>query len=136
MDAALEKMPMTTEPASQRLCGKRILIVEDWLFVADEIQDWLEAEGSEVLGPVPTVAAALDTIRSNDIDAAVLDVNLGGEFVFDAAVELDRRGVPYVFTTGYSASQLPAEFASRPCLPKPIDCDRLCSLLHEQLRPA
>lgn len=120
---------MNTQPMPQRLAGKRILVVEDWLFVADEIQDWLESEGSIVVGPVPSVAAALQKIRDHQLDAAVLDVNLDGEFVFDAAFELERRGIPFIFTTGYSASQLPTEFSERPCLSKPVDCEQLCNLL-------
>lgn len=60
--------------------GRRILAVEDEYFLADELDRELKAAGAAVLGPVSSVAAALEALASDRTpDAAVLGVNLGGE---------------------------------------------------------
>ncbi|WP_161393628.1 response regulator [Methylobacterium sp. 2A] len=83
------------------LAGHRILVVEDEYLIATEVKRWLQAAGSEVLGPVPTVERALDLIDQGRPDAAVLDVNLGGgHTVYPVASELDALKVPYLFATG------------------------------------
>jgi DNA-binding response OmpR family regulator len=65
--------------ASSPLRDRRILIVEDEYLIAVSLQDALENAGSVVVGPVPSVDKAIQKIESEpDIDAAVLDVNLGG----------------------------------------------------------
>ena len=55
------------------------------------------------------------------MDGAILDVNLNDEKVFPVADALTAIGVPFVFTTGYSASDLPAAWRHVPRLEKPVD---------------
>jgi DNA-binding response OmpR family regulator len=87
----------------------RILVVEDEYMLADEIQIELSDAGAIVLGPVAMLEDAMELIdREHDIDAAILDVSLGGEMVYPAADLLARRKVPFIFTTGYDASAIPA----------------------------
>ncbi len=100
----------------------RILVVEDEYVLADELRAELGEVGAIVLGPAGTLAQALDLIRSGEqIDGAVLDVNLRGERVFPAADLLVERGVPFVFTTGYDESVIPARFAHVIRCRKPVD---------------
>ena len=83
------------------LAGRRILVVEDEYLIATEIKRWLQAAGSEVLGPVPSVDRALDLIEERRPDAAVLDVNLGGgDTAYSVADKLGGLGIPYLFATG------------------------------------
>ncbi len=84
------------------LDGLRVLVVEDELLVAIEIQSLLDDLGCEVVGPVATVREALDVIRGQELDGAVLDVNLQGEHAYAAAEALRARSVPFVFVTGYT----------------------------------
>ena len=49
---------------TQRLAGKRILIVEDEQMLVDYLADAILAEGAEVIEPVATVNAALDVIAN------------------------------------------------------------------------
>ena len=87
--------------AAQPLEGRRILIVEDEYLIAMQVKRWLLAAGAAVVGPVPSVARALDLIEDEGIDAAVLDVNLGnGDTVYPVADKLSALGVPYLFATG------------------------------------
>ncbi|HZX79379.1 MAG TPA: hypothetical protein VFE72_00300 [Lysobacter sp.] len=70
--------------------------------------DELRSLGMCVVGPVPSVASALAMIASNEpIEGAILDLNLGGEWAYPVAARLERRGVPYVFWTGYDYLPIP-----------------------------
>jgi CheY-like chemotaxis protein len=74
-----------------------------------------------VVGPFSRTADALAAAKTDDIHAAILDVNLGGETVYPVADTLMARGVPFVFATGYGAESIDRRFACAPVLQKPID---------------
>ncbi len=78
------------------LSGLRILVVEDEYLIASLIQQVIEAAGCIVIGPIPRLAEAIEAASAEPCDAAVLDVNLGGERVFAVADKLQRRHIPYV----------------------------------------
>jgi PAS domain S-box-containing protein len=103
----------------------RVLLVEDEALVALMIQDTLAEFGFEVLGPVGTVSEALAAARERRLDAAVLDINLGDDLVYTVAEILARRGVPFVFVTGYDADSVDARFSDIPVLQKPIERESL-----------
>jgi CheY-like chemotaxis protein len=98
----------------------RILVVEDDFLVATLLAEILESVGWQVVGPVAHLATALDAAASEGFDAAVLDVDLGGQTVYPVAEVLDARRVPFVFVTGYSREALPPLFCGRPHLGKPF----------------
>ena len=102
------------------LTGRRILVVEDTSIVAVEIAGLLKRFGCRVLGPVARVKDALELIRTEDIDAVLLDVNLSGDMSFDVAEELLARGIPFLFLTGYGVEGLPEAFRECPRLTKPF----------------
>jgi DNA-binding response OmpR family regulator len=114
--------------------GIRVLVVEDQFLVATLIKDMLEAAGCVVLGPIPRVAEALDAVDQGTYDAAVLDVNLGGDRIDPVADALSRRSVPFAFVTGYGTGALPREFADRPRLCKPFKMAELIGLLANLVR--
>ena len=86
------------------LVGKRILVIEDEALVAAMIEDMLAAVGATVIGPASSVAEGLVLAAQEDIDAAVLDVNIRGETIDTVADLLRARRVPIVFATGYGES--------------------------------
>ena len=49
-------------------------------------------------------------IEAGEFDAALLDGNLAGKPVDDLAIALTRRGMPFVFVTGYGRDALPVGF--------------------------
>jgi two-component sensor histidine kinase/DNA-binding response OmpR family regulator len=101
--------------------GNRMLIAEDEALVAIMMEDLAVELGWSVVGPFAKAADALAAAKDDDIQAALLDVNLGGESVYAVADALTARGVPFVFTTGYGAESIDRRFASTPILQKPID---------------
>ena len=88
------------------LRGKRVLVVEDEALIAVMVEDMLLEMGSEVVGPAATIEAALELARREDIDAAVLDVNVRGQRIDPVAEALMARGVPVLFATGYGEVRL------------------------------
>ena len=102
------------------LAGIRVLVVEDEAFVALMIEDMLEELGCTIAASVAQLAKARAIAATAEVDLAVLDVNLGGEPVFPVAETLRARRIPLVFSTGYGASGLPADFAGFPVLGKPF----------------
>jgi CheY-like chemotaxis protein len=99
---------------------RRILIVEDEYVIATLLANILEEAGWQVVGPVGYLAEALDMAASEDLDAALLDVNLGEQAVYPVAEVLDARNVPFVFVTGCSAEMLLRPYSERPRLGKPF----------------
>lgn len=120
---------MMTEIAS-KLTRRRILLVEDEFFIAEEMVYLLEAGGAEVLGPVASVGAAIDLIdQTEHIDGAVLDVNLRGLKSWPVADALLRRGVPFIFATGYDGASIPANYAEIECYEKPFNSNMIGAAL-------
>lgn len=70
----------------------RVLVVEDEWLIAMDLTTCLEDLGHRVVGPFLTVAEAEAAARSQPIDIAFLDINLGKEVVFPlAGVLMDTR---------------------------------------------
>ena len=112
------------------LAGRRVLLVEDEYFIADELQRLFEESGAEVLGPVPSVERALDLIAATpEIDGAVLDVNLRDVLVYPVADALQARGVPFVFATGYEKIMIPARYAGVQHCEKPFEAAQIAQAL-------
>lgn len=102
------------------LLGRRILIVEDRFFVADDLSRMVTRHGAEVAGVAADVDEAKGLAKAETLDVAVLDVDLRGRDVFEVVAVLEGRRVPFVFVTGYSGSQLPEKYRGSPLVSKPF----------------
>ena len=80
----------------------RILVLDDEPLISMLVEDWLTELGCEVVGPARSVEEGLDIAGSAELDAAILDVNLGGKNSFLVADALKQRGIPFAFATGDS----------------------------------
>jgi DNA-binding response OmpR family regulator len=119
------------------LAGLRVLVVEDDYFIADEICTTLRKSGAEIVGPSPDLQHGLHLVKSEQIDCAVLDINLRGDLAFSLANELRQRGTPAIFATGYDSSVLPGTFSDSVRLVKPVDLGALLQAVQTLcLRPA
>ena len=102
------------------LAGLRILIVEDNLFAAMELEDTVLRLGGEPVGPVSRIDQGMDLARREPLDGALLDVDLRGELVFPLADVLESRNVAIIFASGYEPAQVfPDRFANHPRMRKP-----------------
>jgi PAS domain S-box-containing protein len=119
--APIERPSVVETLGRSDLAGKRILVVEDEVMVALEIEAVLKEAGCDVLGPVATVEQAEEMIGRERVDAALLDANLVGRPVDDVANRLIEGRIPFAFVTGYGRSSLPEDFRDWPVLGKPFD---------------
>ena len=113
------------------LDGCRVLVVEDDYLIAQLFDEMLKSVGCVVLGPLPRLADALDAASRESCDAAVLDINLGGEHVYPVAEILSGRNVPFIFVTGYAGESLPREYAEQPRIGKPFKTEQLIRTLSD-----
>ncbi len=103
------------------LTGRTILVVEDDYYMALDTAAALGGAGAKVLGPCPSEDATLGLLEDEMPTHAVLDLNLGGGGPrFAIANELQRRGVPFIFLTGYDPDVIPPALADVPRLQKPV----------------
>ncbi|MGI8705134.1 MAG: response regulator [Sphingomicrobium sp.] len=116
---------------SEFLSGKRVLVVEDEMFVAMQIEDMLGDLGCTSITSAATIQTALDSIAANTFDLATLDLNLNGERSFLIAEALSERHIPFAFATGYGANSIDEAFGDRPVLNKPYSFFQFKKVLEE-----
>jgi DNA-binding response OmpR family regulator len=109
----------------------RILVAEDSFLMAEVICDFVESFGFQVVGPASSVEIGRHLALEEEIDAALLDINLDGSMCFPICSVLARRHVPFIFLSGYSATNqlVPGEFKSVPFIEKPFAPEELQPLL-------
>jgi len=107
------------------LSGNTVMVVEDEALVALAMSELLTELGYAVLGPFGRVADAAAVMAQRRIDAAILDINLGGEMVYPLADMLEARGIPFVYVTGYGIESVDPRYENVPVLQKPIERDVL-----------
>lgn len=101
--------------------SSHVLLVEDESLVAMMVEEVLSELGHHVIGPYGTISEALRAASEIAIDAAVLDINLGGQSIYPVVDLLTEKGVPIAFISGYGAESLDSRYAHIPLVQKPID---------------
>ncbi len=107
----------------------RILVVEDEYLIRMLLEDMLLDLGYEVAGAAGTIAEASALAASTDCHCAILDVNVAGQQIYPVADILAKRGVPFVFVSGYGEGSLAEPYRDRPSLQKPFQAEQLKSTL-------
>ena len=115
------------------LTDRRILVVEDEVILAMELEAILLGAGCGSVAMAGTVPEALRAVGQEAFDAAVLDVNLQGEPSFPVADALDAAGVPCVLLTGHSPQSLPERQRRRTVVGKPFDPEALLATVAAQI---
>ena len=114
----------------RRVDGMRVMIVEDAILLAMELEAGLIEAGADVVGAAALVEEAMAMVDL-PLDAAVLDCNLNGVSVGPVAEALAARGVPFVFATGYGESRGAPEGFDAPIVRKPYDVAQITAALAE-----
>jgi DNA-binding response OmpR family regulator len=115
--------------------GRRVLVVEDEYFLADDIVRALTALGARIVGPFGDLDEATHVVdRDIAIDAAIVDLNLRNRMVFPLARVLRRRKVPLVFTTGYDRISIDPEFRDVQLWGKPLNITAMARELTSMIR--
>jgi DNA-binding response OmpR family regulator len=107
---------------------ERILIVEDEPLIAMMLEDFLVELGKTHVATCDSIDGALAAIDAEQVDAAILDINLsGGEKTWPVADALAAKNIPFVLSSGGEDAH-PA-YADRPRLAKPYTMDGLAAAL-------
>lgn len=105
------------------------------MLVLLHIEDALADLGCTSVSAASSVDQALDLIKAQAFDAAMVDVNLNGRKSYPVADALAALGVPFVFSTGYSGQTLDEGYRDRPMLGKPYREADLVAMLDRLLPP-
>ncbi|MCB8882306.1 response regulator [Acidisoma cellulosilytica] len=113
---------MTSDATPSNLDGQSVLILEDQVLIALDIEDMVLDLGAGVCWVVSGAVTALTLLETKRPDLALLDFNLGGretsEGVADRLMDLH---VPFVFLTGYGDGLVvPGRFGGIPIASKPV----------------
>ena len=114
----------------------RLLVVEDEYLIRMLLEDMLVDLGYDVAAAVGSIAEASEFAASGDFNAAILDVNVDGQQIYPVAEILAKRGLPFVFVTGYGERSLPEPYRDRPALQKPFQAEQLKAMLDGLLSAA
>ncbi|MGB8552092.1 MAG: response regulator [Pseudolabrys sp.] len=116
------------------VADKRVLLVEDEPLVSMMLADMLSAFGHKVDGPYSRFSDAMLAAKTSNLQAGILDVNLGGEKTYAVADILTDRKIPFAFVTGYGPDSIVSAFSHAPVLQKPIEAAKLHALLQQIVR--
>ena len=128
VEAAPERIVETVVAADETvrpgaIAGLKVLIVEDSLLLALELEAGLEDAGVEVVGCAAELSEALAMVEFV-FDVAVLDADLNGQSVAPVAEILRSMGRPFVFATGYADKAAPMGFDA-PIVRKPYNVHQI-----------
>lgn len=109
----------------------RVMVLEDDPFCAILLEDMLHDLGFTVLGPFGELddAVAFVETHGDEIDVAILDVNIHGEYSYNLAELLVRRKMPFFFSTGYTPARLPLRWRMWPNIGKLFTEARLVAMI-------
>jgi light-regulated signal transduction histidine kinase (bacteriophytochrome)/CheY-like chemotaxis protein len=124
-----------TDPAPARVAAQRalpadVLIVEDNMIIALDLEDMLHRLGVASVRCAGTAAEALRLIAAQPPAFALLDVNLGDGTSIPVAEALAAQHCPFVFASGYGEQvAFPAAFATVTRLRKPYAIEDVATVL-------
>src|SRR5690606_26388423 len=103
---------------------RRVLLVEDEAMLRMLLEDMVEDLGYELAGSAVSLDEATQLVATiPGIEAAIIDVNLGGGASVTWADTLRARRGPCLFSTGYGADGLPDRYGDGPLMGKPCRRD-------------
>lgn len=113
--------------------ARRVFIVEDEPLLVMNMEDMLAELGHHVAAVATRLDDALKTAGGSGFDLAFLDINVAGAKIFPVAAILRKRGIPFIFTSGYGADGLIDGYRSAHLLTKPFDVKELDNMIAKAL---
>jgi DNA-binding response OmpR family regulator len=111
------------------LNGLRVLVLEDEFLIAMDVEQICRDAGAPDVIIARTMQEA-DEADPSGFDAAILDLMIGGTSTSSFAATLEKRGVPFVFASGYGElADVHARFPGVTVVAKPYSGDDLVAAL-------
>jgi len=111
------------------LNGHRILLVEDELLIAFNLESIVREAHGEVAAHAASLAKALKLADAPNLSLAILDFRLGSKDSLPVATKLYAAGVPFIFHTASNVPELLGIWPRVPIVQKPAAPGRLVSAL-------
>jgi CheY-like chemotaxis protein len=105
--------------------ASNILLVEDEALIRMMIAEMVEELGHHVVAEAGNVETGRELAENASFDLALLDINLDGSIITPVAEAIEKRGLPFLFVSGYGSAGLPQGFRERPVLQKPFPISKL-----------
>jgi len=102
-----------------------IFLVEDEALIRLLLADMIEELEHRVVAEAGNIQEALVLAETAVFDLAILDINIAGSSIVPVAEIIDRRGLPFLFISGYGSAARPEAFIERPALQKPLMLSKL-----------
>ena len=121
----------TTRPVRVTAPSPRVLIVEDELLVAWQLESLARDQNLDVCGLVPDGEGAIEQAADLNVDLVLMDIRLAGRMdgVEAARRILDQRGTPVIFVTAHgdpaTRAHVERTVPGAPVLTKPISAGQL-----------
>jgi CheY-like chemotaxis protein len=111
-----------------------VFVIEDEALIRMMTIEMLEELGHRIAAEADSIKEGRLFAETAVFDLALLDVNIGGHNIAPIAEILERRGLPFVFVSGYTATALPKSFGNRPLLHKPFQITHLRQAIEAALK--
>lgn len=103
-----------------------VLVVEDEALIRPMLVDMLEGGlGHRVVAEAGNVLEGMSLAENTEFDLTVLNINVRGRNVLPVAQAIEKRGLPFLFVSGYKRTDLPALFGDRLLVEKPVEISKL-----------
>ena len=102
-----------------------IFLVEDEALIRLLLADMIEELEHRVVAEAGNIQEALVLAETAVFDLAILDINIAGSSIVPVAEIIDRRGLPFLFISGYGSAARSEAFIERPALQKPLMLSKL-----------
>lgn len=122
-------------PTADQSESARILILEDEANASALIENAVSLAGGTIVGPAMNINQALEIIRAQPIDAAILDVLIDGIHCDEVADELALRNIPFAIMTGMGALADHPSLLGVPRISKPFQAEYVQAVLAKLLPP-
>lgn len=97
-----------------------ILVAENEAIIGHDLRDTVEEAGYIVEGPHGDISSAMEAVRANRPDLAILDIELDDGVVYPLAERLMAEHVPVIFHSGnVPLEEMTARFPRVRALEKP-----------------
>jgi CheY-like chemotaxis protein len=120
-------------PSKASAASRRVLVVEDELMIRMLLEGMLTDLGHTVAAEAGEIGEAIKLAKEAKFDVAILDVNLNDKPITPVVEVLMKRGVPFVFASGYGQRGVPEVYRKNPTLQKPFQAEALAQALDAAL---
>jgi DNA-binding response OmpR family regulator len=98
---------------------RTVLIIEDEMIIALDLEQTLSGAGFATLGPARSIEAAMALVETESFDCALVDLELQGVLATSLVERLRTLGKKFAFVTGFDRGDLPEQFGTEPVITKP-----------------